>query len=76
MKKWIVLVVLSVTIGVAVVSFRPYIQDNEGSQSVKVVSIMNKKEPPVKKIRTIEIKENQIFQGDLLLVNNTIQPTD
>ena len=30
-----------------------------------------KREPPVQKIRTIAINENQIFQGDLLLANNT-----
>lgn len=30
-----------------------------------------KREPPVKKIKTININENQIFQGDLLLANNT-----
>lgn len=32
---------------------------------------MIKREPPVKKIKTIDINESQIYQGDLLLANNT-----
>ncbi len=70
MKKWIFWLVLTVIIGIAFVYSRPFLLKNEGSE-IKVVFNMGKREPTVKKINTIDINENQIFQGDLLLVNNT-----
>ncbi|WP_420708843.1 M15 family metallopeptidase [Bacillus sp. REN16] len=60
-----------VTIGVAFV-YSPYLLKNEDTLSqVKVVSDMAKREPPVNKIKTMEIDNDQIFQGDLILVNST-----
>ncbi|MEH7385431.1 M15 family metallopeptidase [Bacillus sp. JJ1521] len=71
MKKWIFWLVLIVIIGIVFVYSRPFLLKNEGSE-IKVVSNIAKRESPVKKISTIDINEDQIFQGDLLLVNNTI----
>ncbi|MEH7223218.1 M15 family metallopeptidase [Bacillus sp. JJ1566] len=56
-----------------VISFT-FLQQHEGTQSeVKCVSNMIIREAPTKKIRTVDINKDQIFQGDLLLVN-TIFP--
>ncbi|WP_306475370.1 M15 family metallopeptidase [Fredinandcohnia onubensis] len=71
-KKWILPVVLITIISAAFIISIPFLQQNKGTQSESIiVSNMIKREPPVKKIRTIDINENQIFQGDLLLANNT-----
>ncbi|WP_099361788.1 M15 family metallopeptidase [Fredinandcohnia onubensis] len=72
MKKWILPAVLFTIIAAVFLVSSPFLQQNKGTQSEpKLVSNMIKREPPVKKIRTIDINENQIFQGDLLLANNT-----
>ncbi len=64
--------VLITIISAAFIISIPFLQQNKGTQSESIiVSNMIKREPPVKKIRTIDINENQIFQGDLLLANNT-----
>nr|WP_304220038.1 M15 family metallopeptidase [Fredinandcohnia onubensis] len=71
MKKWILPAVL-ITIVAALVISIPLLQQHEKTQPESIiVSNMIKREPPVKKIKTIDINENQIFQGDLLLANNT-----
>lgn len=71
-KKWIFLVILSVIIGVAFVSFSSVFQEQGKTQTdTLIVSNISKREPPVKKVQTIYMNKNQIFQGDLLLVNNT-----
>ncbi|MEH7236387.1 M15 family metallopeptidase [Bacillus sp. JJ1562] len=72
MKKWILLAVLITLIAVVFVVSNPFLQQHGETQSeLKIVANMIKREPPVKKIKTIDINEKQIFQGDLLLVNNT-----
>jgi len=71
MKKWILPAVL-ITIVAAFVTSIPLVQQHKETQSEsKTVTNMIKREPPVKKIKTIDINENQIYQGDLLLANNT-----
>lgn len=71
-KKWLLLAVLITAITTAFVISIPLLQQHEKTQSESIiVSNMIKREPPVKKINTIDIKVNQIFQGDLLLANNT-----
>ncbi len=68
-NKWVLLALLGLIIGVA---FIPFFQKSGGAQSeVKIVSNLVMREPPLQKINTIDINENQIYQGDLLLVNNT-----
>lgn len=70
-KKWILLPVV-VTIIAAVFMVSISFLQHEGTQSEsKIVSTLSKREPPVKKIRTIDINEKQIYKGDLLLANNT-----
>ncbi len=72
MKKWLFLAILSLSIGVVFIYSTPLLHKNRGTQSeTKVVSNMILREPPVKKIQTIDINEDQIYLGDLLLVNNT-----
>ena len=70
-KKWIWTAVLIITVVAAFMIFSPFLQNKELQSEVKTISNMMKREPPVQKIRTIAINENQIFQGDLLLANNT-----
>lgn len=72
MKKWLMPAVLVTIIAAVIVVSSPFLHQHGGTQSEsKMVSNLIKKEPPVKKIKTIDISENQIFQGDLLLANNT-----
>ncbi|MCC3359153.1 M15 family metallopeptidase [Bacillus sp. REN16] len=72
MKKWVSLVVLSLILSISFVNFSPFFHKNGGAQpEVKIVSNLVKREPPVQKIKTIDIYKNQVFRGDLLLVNNT-----
>ena len=72
MKKWKLQAGLITIIAVVFVVSIPFLQQHENTQSESIiVSNLIKREPPVKKIKTIDIKENQIFQGDLLLANNT-----
>jgi zinc D-Ala-D-Ala carboxypeptidase len=69
-KKWLLLAVLITAITTAFVISIPLLQQHEKTQPESIiVSNMIKREPPVKKINTIDISENQIFQGDLLLAN-------
>lgn len=71
MKKWILPAILISITAIVFVVFSPSLQQHGGTQSkLKVVSTMTKREPPVKKVTTIDINKKQIFQGDLLLVNN------
>ncbi|MEH7383345.1 M15 family metallopeptidase [Bacillus sp. JJ1533] len=72
-KKWILLLsILSLIIAATSVVSSPFLQQYEGTQpELKIVSNMIKRESPIKKIKTIDINENHIFQGDLLLVNNS-----
>ena len=71
MKKWILPAVLVTILAVVIIVTSSFFQQHEGTQpEPKIVSNMIKRDPPVKKFKTIDINENQIFQGDLLLANN------
>ncbi|MFD1780109.1 D-alanyl-D-alanine carboxypeptidase family protein [Fredinandcohnia salidurans] len=71
MKKWILPAVLITIVAAFVISI-PFLQQHENTHSESIiVSNLITREPPVKKIKTININENQIYQGDLLLANNT-----
>nr|WP_309098779.1 M15 family metallopeptidase [Fredinandcohnia onubensis] len=72
MKKWIWLTVLMIIITAAfVISIPSLLQHEETKSESIIVYNFSKREPPVMKIKTININKNQIFQGDLLLANNT-----
>ncbi|MGN7295935.1 M15 family metallopeptidase [Ferdinandcohnia sp. SAFN-114] len=71
MKKWILPAFLITIIAATLVISIPFLQPEETQNESLIVSNMMKREPPVKKIKTIDINENQISQGDLLLANNT-----
>jgi len=71
MKNWILPAILITIITAALVISIPFLQHEETQNESTIVTNMMKREPPVKKIKTIDINANQIFQGDLLLANNT-----